>query len=78
MVVKLIEYLYSKMNHMKLSIITINYNNVSGLDKTMQSVISQSFTDFEYFIDVQRFYWRVLGIVCSESDNNLKKSNIGG
>ena len=32
---------------MKLSIITINYNNASGLLKTMQSVFSQSFTDLE-------------------------------
>jgi glycosyltransferase involved in cell wall biosynthesis len=35
---------------MKLSIITINLNNFSGLQKTIQSVISQSFKDFEYII----------------------------
>jgi len=35
---------------MKLTIITINYNNASGLQKTMQSVVSQSFTDFEYLV----------------------------
>ena len=35
---------------MKLSIITINRNNASGLEKTMQSVVSQSFKDFEYVI----------------------------
>lgn len=33
-----------------LSIITINRNNVSGLEKTIHSVLSQSTTDFEYII----------------------------
>jgi glycosyltransferase involved in cell wall biosynthesis len=35
---------------MKLSIITINYNNATGLEKTIQSVINQTFTDYEYII----------------------------
>jgi glycosyltransferase involved in cell wall biosynthesis len=35
---------------MKLSIITINYNNCDGLVKTMESVICQSYIDFEYII----------------------------
>lgn len=35
---------------MKLSIITINKNNAQGLQKTIDSVVSQSFTDFEYLI----------------------------
>jgi len=35
---------------MKLSIITINRNNAEGLRKTMQSIVSQNFTDFEYII----------------------------
>lgn len=35
---------------MKLSIITINRNNASGLKKTIESVISQSYTDFEYIV----------------------------
>lgn len=34
----------------KLSVITINYNNAAGLQKTMQSVFEQTFTDFEYII----------------------------
>jgi len=33
---------------MKLSIITINLNNAAGLEKTIQSVINQTFKDFEY------------------------------
>lgn len=35
---------------MKLSIITINYNNCEGLRKTIKSVVSQTFRDFEYVI----------------------------
>lgn len=35
---------------MKLSIITINWNNANGLQKTIQSVVSQTFQDFEYVI----------------------------
>jgi len=34
----------------KLSIITINKNNASGLDRTIQSVISQTNKDFEYIV----------------------------
>ena len=37
---------------MKLSIITINRNNTPELQNTIESVVSQTFTDFEYsFID---------------------------
>jgi len=35
---------------MKLSIITINYNNREGLRKTMESVFAQSCKDFEYIV----------------------------
>jgi glycosyltransferase involved in cell wall biosynthesis len=35
---------------MKLSIITINYNNLSGLIKTVTSVLNQKSIDFEYII----------------------------
>ena len=35
---------------MKLSIITINYNNVEGLRKTMESVFFQTNKDFEYIV----------------------------
>lgn len=34
----------------KLSIITINLNNKAGLQKTISSVVSQTFTDFEYIV----------------------------
>jgi len=35
---------------MKLSIITINRNNASGLRKTIESVVYQTFKDYEYII----------------------------
>lgn len=35
---------------MKLSIITINLNNREGLKKTIDSVVSQTFTDFEWIV----------------------------
>lgn len=34
----------------KLSIITINFNNAGGLEKTIKSVISQSFNDLEFIV----------------------------
>ncbi len=35
---------------MKLSIITVNLNNKAGLEATVTSVLSQTYTDFEYII----------------------------
>lgn len=35
---------------MRLTVITINYNNAVGLEKTMNSVVSQSCSDFEYVV----------------------------
>lgn len=35
---------------MRLSIITINLNNVSGLRKTIESVVAQTSSDFEYIV----------------------------
>ena len=35
---------------MKYSIITINYNNKEGLETTIQSVLGQTYEDFEYII----------------------------
>ena len=34
----------------KLSIITVNLNKAKGLQKTIESVIFQTFTDYEYII----------------------------
>lgn len=35
---------------MKISVITINYNNADGLKKTIESVICQSYNDYEFII----------------------------
>ena len=35
---------------MTLTIITINYNNAVGLQKTMESVLTQTSRDFEYIV----------------------------
>lgn len=35
---------------MKVSIVTINYNNVEGLKKTLSSVVEQSYRDIEHII----------------------------
>ena len=35
---------------MKLSIITVNLNNRDGLQRTIDSVVSQTFTDYEWIV----------------------------
>lgn len=35
---------------MKVSILTINLNNKAGLDRTMQSVFAQNYSDYEYIV----------------------------
>ena len=35
---------------MKLSIVTINRNNAFGLEKTLQSIVNQTYKEFEYII----------------------------
>lgn len=35
---------------MQVSIITINYNNKTGLEKTIKSVVNQTYLDYEYII----------------------------
>lgn len=35
---------------MKLSVITINYNNLEGLKRTINSIVPQTFSDFEWII----------------------------
>ena len=34
----------------KLSIVTINYNNLEGLIKTMESVVNQTWKEFEFIV----------------------------
>lgn len=65
----------------KLSIITINLNNKNGLIKTVQSVISQTFKDFEWIIvdgdstdgskDLLEKYIQYFTHCISEKDNGI-------
>ena len=66
---------------MKLSIITINYNDAEGLQKTIQSVINQNFEGFEYIvidggstdksIDIINFYADKITYWVSEADKGV-------
>ncbi len=40
----------NNQNSYKLSIITINFNNLSGLKSTVESVINQTWKEFEYIV----------------------------
>ena len=35
---------------MKLSIITVNYNDAKGLQRTIESVLCQTFHDYEFIV----------------------------
>ena len=35
---------------MKLSIITVNFNDSKGLERTIKSVLSQTFHDYEFIV----------------------------
>lgn len=66
---------------MKLSVITINYNNRDGLRKTIESVVNQTFQDFEYIIidggstdgsvDVIKKYFGRIDYWVSEPDKGI-------
>ena len=66
---------------MKYSIITVNYNNKDGLKKTIESVISQSFRDYEFIIidggstdssaDILREYDKEITYWVSEPDKGI-------
>ena len=66
---------------MKFTIITINYNNCDGLEKTIQSVVNQTYQDFEYIIidggsidgsvDVIKKYAGRIDYWVSEPDNGV-------
>lgn len=66
---------------MKFSIITVNYNNKEGLRHTIESVIHQSFRDFEFIVidggstdgsaDVLKEYNEHITYWVSEKDNGI-------
>ncbi|MBQ9204620.1 MAG: glycosyltransferase [Prevotella sp.] len=66
---------------MKLSIITVNYNDAEGLERTIKSVITQTFRDFEFIIidggstdnsiEVIRRYENAINYWVSEKDGGI-------
>lgn len=66
---------------MKLSIITINYNNIVGLQKTADSVITQNCHEFEWIVidggssdgskELVEDYQEHITYWCSEPDNGI-------
>ena len=66
---------------MRLSIITINYNNREGLRKTIESVVNQTYRNFEYIIidggstdgsvEVVKEYADRISYWVSEPDNGI-------
>lgn len=64
-----------------LSIITINYNNKNGVQKTIDSVLSQSFEDYEWIVidggsndgskELLEKYQEHFAYWCSEPDNGI-------
>lgn len=69
------------MGIMKLSIVTINYNNRNGLKRTLDSVISQSCKEFEWIVidggstdgsrDLIEQHHDSMSYWCSESDRGI-------
>ncbi len=66
---------------MKLSIITVNYNNKAGLQKTIDSVVAQTWRDFEWIIidggstdgskELIEQYQQHFSFWCSEPDKGV-------
>ena len=66
---------------MKCSIITINYNNYDGLKRTINSILQQSFSDFEWIVvdggstdgsrELIEQYQEHLSWWCSEPDKGI-------
>ena len=65
----------------KLSVITIVYNNVKDIERTMLSVLNQSYTNVEYIVvdgastdgtlDILKHYESRLATLMSEKDNGI-------
>ena len=66
---------------MKFSIVTINYNDVDGLNHTIESVIAQSYNDYEYIVidggstdgslDIIKNYSESIAFWISEKDRGI-------
>ena len=65
----------------KISIVTVTYNSARTLEKTVQSIISQSYKDYEYIIidggstdgtlDIIKKYEKHISYWVSESDDGI-------
>lgn len=65
----------------KVSIITINLNNKEGLEKTIKSVVSQTFSDYEFIVidgastdgsvDIIQLYKNSISFTLSEPDKGI-------
>ena len=65
----------------KLSIITVNYNDIAGLRKTRDSILSQTFQDFEWIVvdggstdggkEFIQEHQKEMAWWCSEQDNGI-------
>ena len=74
-------YFCRKNNKMKYSVVTINYNNHVGLRQTIESVVSQTYDDYEYIIidggstdgsvDVINMYANEIYYWVSEKDHGI-------
>jgi len=72
---------FKEIDMPKFTIITINYNNCAGLEKTIQSVVNQTYQDFEYIVidggstdgsvDVIKKYADRIDYWVSEPDNGV-------
>ena len=66
---------------MKYSIITVNYNNKEGLRKTIESVVRQTYRDFEFIVidggstdgstDILKEYDEQINYWVSEKDSGI-------
>lgn len=66
---------------MKLSVITINYNNASGLQRTIESVVAQQYSNMEYIVvdggstdeslEIIKHHEKFINKWVSEKDNGI-------
>ena len=71
----------SKENNIMVTIITVSYNAVTSIEKTIQSVINQTYSNIEYIIidgksndgttDIIRKYADKISYWCSEPDKGI-------
>ncbi|GAA6529540.1 hypothetical protein LPYR103PRE_15130 [Segatella asaccharophila] len=68
------EQLTSRKNHPLLTIVTVNFNNAEGLEKTLRSVLMQSFDDYEHIIIDAKSTDKSVGIIREYAGETTKLS----